>query len=114
MQAVLQRIGTQTPYERQVGISARRVMGDLRLVQGRPADALAECEQADADAAELAASHPQRVLLEACHGLALMALGRHAEAQPRLREVREAVAGLGATALDTLPRIDRALASATP
>jgi len=59
----------------------------------------------------LPATHAQRVLLDACRGLALMALGRGDEAQPLLRQVREGVADLGVAALDALPRIDRALAS---
>ncbi len=113
LQTVLTGIGSDTPYERQVGISARRVLGDLRLAQARPADALVECEQAAASAAaELPATHAQRVLLDACRGLALMALGLGDEAQPLLRQVREGVADLGVAALDALPRIDRALASA--
>ncbi|MEO8010762.1 MAG: winged helix-turn-helix domain-containing protein [Dokdonella sp.] len=111
---VLAQIGSTTSYEREVAISARRVLGDLRLAEGRPVEALRACEQAREAALDLAPTHAQRVLLDACIGLALMAVDRADEGRLLLTATRAPVAQLGTAALDTSARIERALSSTAP
>ncbi len=85
-----------TDFDRRAYVSLLRNIGELRLAQGRPADALVRCRQGAAIAkADLEPSHPLRVGVEACIGVALATSGHAAEGREMLAGLRGPLGAAG-------------------
>jgi eukaryotic-like serine/threonine-protein kinase len=81
----IERLRAQQPRSREVFVHALIADGEARVLRGRPAEALAPLEEALRLGAEhLGAEHRRTMEAELKLGIALAALGRVAEAEPRL------------------------------
>jgi tetratricopeptide (TPR) repeat protein len=99
-------------FDTRVEISLRRNIGELRLAQGRAAEALAQCERGERlSGALLDAAHPLRASIDACRGIALIALGRDAEGRTLLRSVQEPLHTAGSQTAVWAAKVDAVLKS---
>ncbi len=101
---------TQNDFDARVEISLRRNIAELRLTQDRAADALAQCERGEQLAQSLLDStHPLRASINACRGIALIALGRDVEGRSLLLSVQEPLRAAGSQAAVWTVKVDAAL-----
>ncbi|MDZ4811847.1 MAG: serine/threonine-protein kinase [Pseudomonadota bacterium] len=106
---------TQNDFDTRIEIGLRRNIAELRLTQNRAGDALAQCERGEQLAQSLLdASHPLRASINACRGIALIALGRNVEGRPLLRTVQEPLRVAGSQAAVWAAKVTAALVGESP
>lgn len=99
-------------FDQRVDISLHRNIGELRLAQGRAVDALASCDYS-AQVAQplLAASHPLRLSVEACRGIAMIGMGRKRDGRKLLLSLHMALRAAGSQDAWWAAKVDAAIAT---